>query len=137
LEKQSLVNREIDDEIQARSDGGRQRQSGEKISIVPSHTVILRKNMVEIFVVPHCEAWLSLLTRRKSSISRSAQRPFADTLLKMNSPPRIINLSRFACLGSGSDRVQRNDSQSSPGLHIGRTLCEFARLALMDENLAG
>jgi hypothetical protein len=30
--------------------------------MAPSRTVILRKNSVRIFVVPHCEAWLSPFT---------------------------------------------------------------------------
>jgi hypothetical protein len=70
VEKQSLVNREIDDEIQALSDAARQNQLTEKVSITPSRTVILRENAVVIFAVPHCEAWFSLISRMRSCISR-------------------------------------------------------------------
>jgi hypothetical protein len=70
LEKHSLVNWEIDDEIQALEDPVRQTKYGVKVSIAPLWTAILRDNMVRIFGVPHWEAWLSFFTPWWASMSR-------------------------------------------------------------------
>jgi hypothetical protein len=46
LEKQDLLNPEIDDEIHARREDGEQWKSRVKLTIMPSRTIILRQNVV-------------------------------------------------------------------------------------------
>jgi hypothetical protein len=63
-EKQPSVNQEIADEIRSLEQSVQQRKFGGKVSIDPSRTVILRQNVVRLFLVPHCEAEYSHITCR-------------------------------------------------------------------------
>jgi hypothetical protein len=94
LEKQSVVNREIDDEIQALEDSGQQRKFGGKVSITPSRTVILRENMIKIVVVLHREVWLSLLTDREASIWRldNDRLPIQARIAQLNAVCRLAEV---------------------------------------------